>query len=288
MKVLVIGATGEFAGHVVPELRQRGVTIRALVRDAAKGDAALRRGASEVALGDLADPASLRTAVAGVEGVFHINPAFAPNESELGVAMVEAAKAGGVRKFVFSGVIHPSLSSMGNHRAKLAVEEALYDSGMAFTNLQPAMFMQTLEGSWKGVVAGGAVGLPYSKRAKVCYVDYRDVAEVAARALTEDTLSYGTFELCAPGMIDRVGLAAIMSEALGRPITAAEPSFEEWARRSAIPDGPTRNGFERMFAKYDAEGFPGGNALVLRAILGREPRSLRQYVNELVRQLPRS
>ena len=288
MKVLVIGATGEFAGHIVPELRQRGVTVRALVRDAAKGDAALRRGAGEVAVGDLGDPASLRAAAAGVDGVFHINPAFAPNESELGVAMVEAAKAAGVRKFVFSGVIHPSLASMANHQAKLAVEEALYDSGMAFTNLQPAMFMQALDGSWKGVVADGAIGLPYSKRAKVCYVDYRDVAEVAARALTEDTLSYGTFELCSPGMVNREELAAIMSEALGRRITAAEPSFEEWARLAGIPDGPTRDGLERMFAKYDADGFPGGNALVLRAILGREPRSLRQYVAELARRPPAS
>lgn len=127
------------------------------------------------------------TAAAGVDGVFHINPAFAPNESELGVAMVEAAKAAGVPKFVLSGVIHPSLSKMVNHHAKLAVEEALYESGMAFTNLQPAMFMQTLEGGWKAVMESGEIGLPYSKRAKACYVDYRDVVEVAARALTGDT-----------------------------------------------------------------------------------------------------
>jgi hypothetical protein len=37
---------------------------------------------------------------------------------------------------------------------------------MAFTNLQPAMFMHTLEGGWKAVLERGAIGLPYSKRAK--------------------------------------------------------------------------------------------------------------------------
>ena len=286
VKVLVIGAAGEYAGHVVPALKQRGVTVRALVRDPGKVDSARRRGADEVVVGDLRNPANLRAAAAGMEGVFHINPAFAPDEPELGVAVVEAAEAAGVRKFVFSGVIHPALTKLVNHSAKLAVEEAMCESGMAFTILQPAMFMQTLEGGWKAVLERGEIGLPYSKRAKVCYVDYRDVAEVAARALTGEELSYGTFELCATGVVDRQDLAAIMSEALGRTIKAVAPPFEEWARRSGIVDGPTKDALKRMFAHYDAHGFPGGNSLVLRAILGREPRSLRQYVQELASRRP--
>jgi hypothetical protein len=36
-----------------------------------------------------------------------------------------------------------------------------------------------------------------------------------------------------------------------------------------------------MYADYDHFGFPGGNALVLRAILDREPRTLRDFINEL-------
>jgi nucleoside-diphosphate-sugar epimerase len=98
-----------------------------------------------------------------------------------------------VRKFVFSGVIHPSISAMVNHRAKQSVEEALYGSSMDFTVLQPAMFISV----------------------KVCWVDYRDVAEVAALAMTGDELSCGVFELCAPGMVDRVQMAAMISEETG-------------------------------------------------------------------------
>jgi hypothetical protein len=89
-------------------------------------------------------------------------------------------------------------------------------------------------------------------------------------------------------MIDREELAAITSEALGRTIKAAEPPFEEWARRAGIPEGPVKDGLQRMYAHYDSYGFPGGNALVLRAILGREPRSLRQYVQELASHPPGS
>lgn len=75
----------------------------------------------------------------------------------------------------------------------------------------------------------GRFSLPYSKHVKTAYVDYRDVAEVAALALTEDKLGYGTFELCAPGMVNRVELAAMMSEAIGHPIETGEPPFDEWA-----------------------------------------------------------
>ncbi len=283
MKVLMVGATGKYASLVLPELIKRGATVRALVQDESKIEAAREQGAAETAVGNLRDPASLRAAAAGVDGVFHINPAFAPDEADMGVAMVEAAKAAGVPKFAFSSVIHPSISKMANHAGKRPVEEALYESGLDFTVLQPTMFMQTLTESWPNVLKSGQLSMPFSIHAKVSYVDYRDVAEAAALALTGDTLSYGTFELCAPGMVDRVEIAALMSDALGRPIEASEMPFEAWAQAAHLPDGPVHDGMKIMDADYDRYGFPGGNALVLRAILGREPRTLRAYVEELAR-----
>jgi uncharacterized protein YbjT (DUF2867 family) len=284
MKVLMVGATGSNAGAVLPELVKRGAAVRALVRDEERAAVARRRGASDTVIADLADPASLRAAAAGVDGVFHVNPGFARHEADMGVAMVEAARAAGVRKFVFSGVIHPSISAMVNHAAKQPVEEALYTSGMDFTVLQPAMFMQNLAASWPEVVEQGTLSMPYSVSAKTCWVDYRDVAEVAALALTGDELAHGTFELCAPGMVDRVQLAAMFSEELGRPVEAAEIPLRQWASR--FPEGHLRDGLTRMMAHYDEHGFPGGNALVLRAILGREPRSLNQYLHELATHRP--
>jgi uncharacterized protein YbjT (DUF2867 family) len=280
MKVLVVGATGQYASLVVPELKQRGATVRALVRDETKADAARQQGADEAAIGDLGAPDSLRAAATGVDGVFHINPAFAPKEAELGVAMVEAAKVSGVQKFVFSGVYHPSLSKLSNHAAKRPVEEAMYESGMDFTVLQPAMFMQNFAASWDAVLQQGRFSLPYSKLAKACYVDYRDVAEVAAIALTGNELSYGTFELCAPGMVNRVELVAMIGAAIGRTIEAGESPFAEWAQAAQIPDG-LRENLRVMYDDYDQYGFPGGNAIVLRTILGREPRSLQQYFQAL-------
>ena len=113
------------------------------------------------------------------------------------------------------------------------------------------MFMQNFDDGWSAVQKRRQITMPYSKLSKMCYVDYRDVAEAAALAFTGDTLSYGTFELCAPGMFDRVELAALMSEALGRTIEAGEISAEEWAQSAQMPDGPLRQGLQRMNSDYD-------------------------------------
>jgi uncharacterized protein YbjT (DUF2867 family) len=108
-------------------------------------------------------------------------------------------------------------------------------------------------------------------------VDYRDVAEVAAIALTEDRLKYGTFELCAEGSLNRRGVAALLGDVLRRPIEAVKQSQNEAA---SAPDDPAESAqgaaLKRMFDWYDHHALLG-NALTLPAILGREPRRLRAY-----------
>jgi uncharacterized protein YbjT (DUF2867 family) len=280
MRVVMVGATGRHAHWVLRELTQRGVEVRALVRNEERARLARHNGAAEAVIGDLREPATLIDAVAGMEGVFHIGPAHAAAEATMGLAMVDAARAAGVRKFVYSGVIHPSIAAMTNHAAaKLPVEEALYSSELDFTVLQPARFMQNFERSWNDIVEHDRLAQPYSLAVKMCSVDYRDVAEVAALAMTGNELSYGTFELCAPGMLDSHETAAILSEVLGRPIAAVQIPLDQFAAQ--LPQGPFRDGMTRMMAHYDRHGLPGGNALVLRAILGREPRSLKDFFAEL-------
>ncbi|MER9598957.1 MULTISPECIES: hypothetical protein [unclassified Mesorhizobium] len=103
-------------------------------------------------------------------------------------------------------------------------------------------------------------------------MDYRDVAEVAAIALTEDRLAYGTFELCASGNLNRHDVAALMSDVLGTEIKVGtiDPS--------AVGDLP--RDMQTMFEHYDHHGLLG-SPVALRAILGREPRSIRAYFEEL-------
>src|ERR1700728_781577 len=97
MRVLAIGATGQFAGLVVPALAARGVRVRALVYDPAKQDRVREAGADQAVAGDLRDPASLRAALDGVDGVFLVIPAYAPDTAALGTGVVATAQAAGVR-----------------------------------------------------------------------------------------------------------------------------------------------------------------------------------------------
>lgn len=280
MHVLMVGATGTYAHWVLRALTERGVTVRALVRNEDRGNVARDNGADEVVIGDLSEPASLPPAVDGVDGVFHIGPGHAAGEADMGVAMVNAARDAGVRKFVFSGVIHPSVSALTNHAAaKLPVEDALYTSDLDYTVLQPARFMQNFELFWDDVVEHDRLSQPYNLSSKFCWVDYRDVAEVAAIAMTGSELSYGTFELSSPGNYDSYQAAKILRSVLGRPISASRLPAEQFTAK--MPEGAFREGMTRMLAHYDRHGLPGGNPLVLRAILGRQPRSLAEYFREL-------
>ena len=279
MKILMIGATGQFAGLVLPQLKKQGLTVYALVQNGEKGSKALQNGADEFITGSLYDKQSLNKAAEGMDGVFHIIPAF-NKEIEAGLNMVKAAEEAGVKKFVFSSVYHPSLS-LANHAEKRPTEEALYRSGMDYTILQPAMYMQMLQQSWQAAKDSGEIIMPYSKDSKMAYVDFRDVAEAAALAMTDKRLSNGTFELSSPGLYSRVDLAAIMTEHLGKAVIAKDMPVDEWAKQVKIPPGELRDGLIAMNKEYDKYGFSGGNALILETILGHEACTLPQFINEL-------
>jgi quercetin dioxygenase-like cupin family protein len=215
---------------------------------------------------------NLETAVPEVRPVEGVVPTkgYVPVRAAGSAApMPGRGKGRGRREVVFSSVFHPSIGAIVNHAAKQPVEEAVYTSGMDFTVLQPAMFMQNLVGAVGAARETGQFAMPYSKHAKVCWVDYRDVAEAVALAFTTSELSRGTFELCSPGLVDRIEMAAMRSGAGGRPVEATDVPRDRWSAQ--LPGALMREGLTRMMAHYDAYGVPGGNAVVLRAALGREP-----------------
>ena len=273
--VLAFGASGKFAGMVVPALTARGMTVRGFAKDEAAAATARANGAGDVAIGDLHDRAAIERVLDGIERVFYLAPAFMSHEVEAGRGIVEACVAAGVKRLVFSSVIHPVLSGLCNHANKAPVEEALLDSGMEYSFLHPTVFFQNYAASWNRIVETGVVAEPWSTETRFSRVDYRDVAEVAAIALTEDRLLDGTFELCAEGALDRHGVAALVTEVLGREIKAA--------RIDPGTLGPEGAPMQPMFRHYDRFGLRG-NALTLRAILGREPRTLLNYFKELSRK----
>ena len=277
--VLVVGAAGHFAGLVVPALAKRGVKIRAFIRSPEDTDAVFKAGAAEVAIGDLQELSSVQRAMKGVSSVFYLAPAFLPREAEVGQSFVAAAREAGVRRFVFSSLIHPVLTELVNHAAKIPVEEVVLTSGMEYVFLHPAMFFQNFAASFPKILSTGVLAEPWSTDTRFSRVDYRDVAEVAAIALTEDRLLFGTFELCADGHLDRRDVAKLLSEVLGRDIKAVTLESSKAAAAGKLEEEQGAM-LQKMFDWYDRHPLKG-NALTLRAILEREPRTLRAYFEEL-------
>jgi hypothetical protein len=74
-------------------------------------------------------------------------------------------------------------------------------------------------------------------------------------------------------MVDRVEIAEMMNRVVGRLLQTEDTDD--------VPPGP--EGLATMFADHDQHGFHGGNSLVLQAILHREPRSVADFIAELVR-----
>lgn len=104
--------------------------------------------------------------------------------------------------------------AVGDHSAKAPVEEELLNSRKGYSFLHPAMFFQNFASGWPNLIKSGAFAEPWSTETRFSRVDFRDVAEVAAIALAEDRLTYGTFELCAPGRLHPGDVASVMSEAI--------------------------------------------------------------------------
>ena len=272
---------------VVAELVRRGASVRGMIHKPEKIGKVRARGVAEAVTGDLRDPETLAAALKGVESAFYIAPAFLPDEAEVGIGFVTAAKEPGVRRIVFSSVIDPILAALQNHLAKCSVENAILESGMEYTFLHPPMFFQNYAAAWPTVAQTGVFAEPYSAERPMTRVDYRDVAEVAAVALTEDRLVYATFQLCAEGNLNRHDVASLMAAALGRKIDVKALSFDEWVKKTNVPHNDDKMAeLKKMHDWYDAHSLLG-SAVTLRAILGREPRSLREYFVELTAQSTR-
>ena len=94
-------------------------------------------GVADVIIGDFSQPDLISRALKGVEKVYYVCPGIHPLEREIGIAWIDAAKAEGVKHFVFSSVLHAVLTDLVQHEIKRDVEEYLLSSGLEFTILQP-------------------------------------------------------------------------------------------------------------------------------------------------------
>ena len=139
--LLVTGATGTTGMEVLRALKARGAKARALVRDETKAHH-LRDLGFEPTTGDLGDPRTLGAALEDVERAYLVSP-ISPMQSEFEQAFLETAKEAGVKHIIKLSVIGASPEAPQRFaRTHAKVEQALKESGMAWTLLRPTGFMQ--------------------------------------------------------------------------------------------------------------------------------------------------
>jgi uncharacterized protein YbjT (DUF2867 family) len=159
--ILVTGAAGKTGRAVVRALAARGAPVRALARNPTHVGTLAALGATEVSLGGFDDAAALARAAAGVRAIYHICPNVSRDEVAYARAVAGAARAQGVRRFVYHSVLHPQIAAMPHHWAKMQAEEMLFASGLDVTVLQPTAYMQNLIAAWRSIVADGVFRVPY-------------------------------------------------------------------------------------------------------------------------------
>lgn len=273
--VLVTGAAGKTGRAVIRALVARGVRARALVRRDEQRLAVEADGSGEVVVGDLRDDAAVAGAMRGVAAVYHICPNVQPDEEGIGRRVLAAARAAGVERFVYHSVLHPQTRAMPHHWQKLLVEEAILESGLAFTILQPASYMQNVTAGWRQIARDGRYAVPYGPRARLGMVDLDDAAEAAAVVLTGGAHAGATYELAGGEVLTPTEIAGILARVLGRPVRVDHLSPGEWAARArdAGLGAYQVQTLQAMFRYYDRHGL-WGNPNVLAWLLGRPPATL--------------
>ncbi len=277
--LLVTGAAGKTGQAVIRALASRGETVRALVHKPEQVERARRLGAQEAVVGDMLSQAAFERATRGVQSVYHICPNVDPYETVIGAFAIQAARHARVEHFVFHSVLHPQTENMPHHWKKLRVEELLLESGLAFTILQPATYMQNVLPYWERIMSEHVYAVPYPPETRLAMVDLDDVAEAAAIVLTQPGHLQAIYELAGIAPISPAEIGQVLSEKLGFTVEVQALPLERWesqSRRLGIGDYQVDT-LLKMFQYYERFGLQG-NPQVLTWLLGRKPADFAGFI----------
>jgi uncharacterized protein YbjT (DUF2867 family) len=264
MTILVLGATGKTGRRLVAALRAAGEPVRAASRSA------------EVRF-DWSDEDTWAAALDGVSALYLV----APEDPGQAGTFVEQAAAAGVRRIVALSARGLDQVPVGAFRGLVAAERAVRDSGLEWTVLRPNNFAQNFdEDIWREPLRSGRLALPIGPVPEP-FVDVRDIADVAAAALTSDGHHEQVYDLSGPRALTFAAAVETISLAAGRPIRYEEVTPAEYRaelRGAGVPDEFVTD-LDVLFAALRAGHFaePGDG---VQRVLGREPVDFATYAAE--------
>lgn len=277
--ILLTGATGLTGKHVAQALSAKGAKLRALVRDPAKAGDLAAMGV-ELVQGDLSDAASLIEAFKGVDKAFLL---MGNVEEQLACEkrFIDAAKAAGISQLVKLSAIEAD----ANHSNLLkqyhgGSEDHLIASGVPYTILRGNVFMQYMLYFKPVIDQTGAFYVPRDD-AKMAMVDVRDIADVAAAALTEPGHLGKIYTLTGSEILTFGDVAAAFSKVLGKEVGCVQIPAEAY-KEALLGTGQSDWTATAVTEEFVLMGDGGADVVTgdIKTITGKEPRTFQAMIAE--------
>jgi uncharacterized protein YbjT (DUF2867 family) len=261
----ITGITGKVGGEAAHRLLDAHLAVRAVVRDATKSDAWVKRGC-EAAVADIGDAQALARAFLGAEGVFIlIPPIFDPSPEFPEVrAIVAALKAALLMAMPGKVVILSTIGAQALERNLLTqlgmVEQELSTLPIPIAFLRAAWFMENASLDVAPARSTGRMQSflqPLDKPFPM--VATEDVGRVAAELLQQAWLGRCVVELEGPRRVTPLELAATFSRLLGQTVQAIAPPRSTWeglfrgqGMTNPLPRMRMLDGFNEGWIEFEA------------------------------------
>lgn len=275
--ILITGASGTVGGAVLAEVARTGQRHSALY--SSKEEVAKAAPGTEALIADFSDKPGLAQALRDIESVYLVCSPI-PELVQLEGNVIEASEAAGVGRIVLSSALgaedYPK-SFPSWHRK---VEDKLKATRMAYSILRPNSFIQNVLTFYAPSIRAQGAFYVAMGTARTCYVDVRDIAAVAAKALRGQH-DGKTYELNGPEALTCTEVAEKISRHSG--IAARYVDIPVEAQRKAMleqgmPEWQVTALLELQ--EYYTSGKGGTPDGTLESLLGRPPRRLDQFLEE--------
>lgn len=277
--ICVTGASGTLGSELIKQLESAKALFRAAYFSPQKVEIARARGFDAVVI-DYNRPETLRRAFQGCDKLFLLGPTV-PNQTEIELNGVEAAKQAGIQHIVKQSVLGADEEGYALAHMHRLVEKAIESSGMAWTFLRPNSFMQNVVTFMAGTIKTESAFYSSSDVARISHVDVRDIAAVAVHSLTNPDHEGKAYALTGPQAFTYDEFASELSQALGRVIRHINLSPAD------MKAGMLAQGTPEVIAGWliDLERFyrEGGASRItrdIRQVTGRDPVRFAQYARD--------
>lgn len=267
--ILVTGATGNVGRALMEVLRDRDDVI-AGVREP--------DGMPQSRKFDFTDEETWAPALSGVRSLFLLLPPGLPKAQDCFRGVLAKAGRAGVERVVFNSIRNADRLKVLPHRG---LEQVIEESGIAWTHLRPNDWMQNFatQPIYRDGIRDGKLWAAGGE-SRTSYLDVRDLAEVAAKALG------GGYELTAlsltgPANLSLRDVAATLTEVLGRHVNYRHPSLPGFALHARQQGAPWALAAVMTSIGLVARlGYSDGIDPDLQRVLGRPSRSFAQFARD--------